>query len=250
MRGDFVKYNEHIENKHYHIAFSKELSSRDEAYGGASFQERYNDPELRNLVKKAHIALNSSVLVIGTGTGADACWLADNDFHVTAIDFIKTAIEMAESIAAKRGSVVEYHWDDVCHIRNDYINFDAIIDHYCLQNIVPDADRAYVFKFVRAHLQPNGKYLIISAGYAPEKGYNENYQRDEQTGVVIQIVKDDELHLEDICIVGDRKLVPVRRHHTVETICRELRENGFEIIEAEGIPGDGALRVIAKDKAI
>jgi cyclopropane fatty-acyl-phospholipid synthase-like methyltransferase len=241
-----MKYDEHIEGKHYGLAFEKEMSSRDEAYGGASFQERYDDPELRDLVRKAGIPDRASVLVIGTGTGADACWLADHGYRVTGIDFVPKAVAMATRIASARGCTVAYHCDDVCHAKGSYGLFDAIIDSYCLQNIVSDADRARDYDFVRSHLEADGRYLIISAGYAPEKGYNADYRRDDCTGIVLQLVKPDERHLEDICLVEGREFVPVRRHYTVEALCAELRMNGFDIVDAEGIPVDGALRVVAR----
>jgi protein-L-isoaspartate O-methyltransferase len=194
-----MKYDAHIEGRHYDLAFEKGMSSRDEAYGGASFQERYDDPELGDLVRKAGIRAHASILVIGTGTGADACWLADHGFRVTGIDFVQKAVTMAARIASARGSAVAYHCDDVCNAKDSYGLFDAIIDSYCLQSIVSDADRARDYAFVRSHLEADG-----------------------------------------------REFVPVRRHHTVDTLCAELHANGFRIVEAEGIPVDGALRVVAR----
>jgi hypothetical protein len=165
---------------------------------------------------------------------------------VTGIDFVQKAVTMAARIAAARGSAVAYHCDDVCDAKGAYGLFDAIIDSYCLQNIVSDADRARDYGFVRSHLEADGRYLIISAGYAPEKGYNADYRRDERTGIVLQLVKPDERHLEDIRLVEGREFVPVRRHHAVDTLRAELRTNGFEAVHAEGIPVDGALRVVAR----
>jgi SAM-dependent methyltransferase len=241
-----MKYNELIERRHYALARAKGHSSRDEAYGGSTFQERYDDPELHDLVRKAGLGRASRVLLVGTGTGADACWLADQGFAVTAVDFVSDAIEMAGSIAGKRGSRVEFRVADICRMGDGYGIYDAIVDDYCLQEIVSDQDRASVYSFVREHLEPNGSYLIVCAGYAPEKGYHDEYRRDDRTGIVLQLVKDDEQHLEQIVEVEGRMFVPVRRHLTAESISDELRAHGFLVRAAEGVPGDGALRVIAQ----
>ena len=78
-----MNYNEYVENRHYQLAGEKGLSSRDEVYGGASFTQKYDDPELPTLYEKANIFPRSKILVIGTGSGADSCWLAQKGYAVT-----------------------------------------------------------------------------------------------------------------------------------------------------------------------
>jgi predicted RNA methylase len=225
-----MKYYEFSNRKHYRLARERKLSSRDEPYGGPSFEDRYCDHEVHELVEKTAISKGSRVLVIGTGTGADACWLAEHGHTVTGIDIVQDAIDIAREIAADRETNITFFQDDICNIKNNYGAFDVIVDSFCLQSIVLDDDRSRVFSFVQTHLGRGGHYFVISAGYSPRKEYHEDYFRDEQTAIVYQRAKGDETDLADIIVVKGKSYVPVRRHHTIVSLTGELRRHGFWIV--------------------
>ena len=240
-----MKYNEYINIEHYKLAREKNLSSRDEAYGGPSFEDRYMENEIQELIERIPVNPSSAFLIIGTGTGADSCWLADQGYKVTGIDIAQDAIDIAKEIAQKRGTNVTYYQDDICNIHNVYGKFDVIIDSFCLQSIVLDNERTKVFSFVKKHLKADGYYLIISAGYSDRKAYNDNYIRDEKTGIVHQEAQKGELELDDMVTINGKLYLPVRRHHTLETLVYELESKSFKILYAHTEEEWGALQVIS-----
>lgn len=210
------------------MAKEKRLTSRDEPYGGESFDERYNSTETPSLLAKARLPANSDILVIGTGSGADACWLADHGYTVTAIDIAQDANDMAKKFAKERGSEVTFIREDICNVKGRFSQYDAIIDSGCLQSIVSDHEREKVFSFVKQHLREDGLYLIRCSACKP-KDYNDEYFRDAETSIVYQKAEDDELDLEDIKTFDGASFLPVRRHHIAESFTSELQTNGFHI---------------------
>jgi len=55
------------------------------------------------LIREAGELTPGRVLDIGCGEGADAVWLAEQGWHVTAIDTAEVAVERARAMAAERG---------------------------------------------------------------------------------------------------------------------------------------------------
>ena len=124
--------------------------------------------------------------------------------------------------------------------------FDVVVDSFCLQSIVSDRERSKVFSFVKSHLRPEGHYLVISAGYSVKKVYDDAYIRDENTGIVYQIAKKGELELDDLEMIDGKAYLPVRRHHTIDTLVHELESYGFRISHSDTEKEWGALKVIAE----
>ncbi len=239
-----MKYNEYIENKHYALVRTRNLSARDEPYGGPAFEDRYSKHEIHDLLETVKLVPGARFLVVGTGTGADSCWLADKGYIVTGIDLVPDAIELAKHIAYKRGTAIIYYQDDVCTSKNDYGKFDAVVDSYCLQNIVSDEDRKATFSFVRRHLRSGGRYFIVCAACCP-KEYSKDYYRDAATGIVYQKAKTEEADLEGLIYTEWKPFLPVRRHHIMSALLDELRSNGFTIMYSEADEVNADLRVVA-----
>jgi SAM-dependent methyltransferase len=239
-----MKYHEYINIRHYRLAKEKGLTSRDEPYGGESFDECYNSTELPGLLARARLPANSDILVIGTGSGADACWLADHGHTVTAIDIVHDAIDMAREISQSRGSKVAFIREDICNVKGRYSQYDAIIDSGCLQSIVSNQERENVFSFVKQHLRGGGFYLILCVACKPND-YNDEYFRDAETAIVYQKAKNGELDLEDIKTLDGVPFLPVRRHHTAESLTSELQTNGFHVLGKVTGEERGALEVVA-----
>ena len=91
-------------------------------------------------------------LELGCGTGPGACFLAERGFRVDAVDLIPTAIDIAHRIAAERKLNIHYEVMDVTKIPLSGVRYDLIVDSYCLQSIVLDADRESVFSAVRGYV--------------------------------------------------------------------------------------------------
>ena len=245
-----MKFNEYVNIGHYQLAREKNLSSRDEAYGGPSFEERYEENEVHELIERISMPPSSTILVVGTGTGADSCWLADQGYRVTGIDIVQDAVDIAKDIAKERGSSVEYCQDDICKTKSTYGKFDVIIDSFCLQSIVLDYEREKVYSFVKDHLRKGGHYLIVSAGYSENKTYNDNYIRDAETGIVYQKAKRSELELDDLMNINGAEYLPVRRHYTMAMLVNELENHGFKILYANIEEEWGALKVITSTQDV
>ena len=103
------------------------------------------------------------VLELGTGIGPGAIYLAERGFAVHAVDVIPEAIAQAQAAAAERGLDVRFEVMDVTRIPRRGPAYDLVVDSYCLQGIVLDADREAVFRAVGARLQwvgPAGRPLL------------------------------------------------------------------------------------------
>lgn len=102
---------------------------------------------------------NKTALDIGTGTGTAAFYLARSGFKVTAVDYSKTAIEMAKKNAEALNLSVNFFQDDFLDSKvSDH--FDLIIDSSFLHCIVNKEDRANCFLKIKSCLNSNGKIFV------------------------------------------------------------------------------------------
>lgn len=170
------------------------------------------------------------VLEYGCGTGAAACFLAQRGFEVDAVDLVPHAITMARQFAAERGLTIRFAVQDVCRWRNVTDRFAYVIDCFCLQSIVTDADRSNLLASVRRRLEPSGRYLISTAMYEPGRDYGDDHY-DQCTGIVWSPVP---TQITDAVRFGDSWYVPNRRHLTAEALRLELERHGFQILEQSG----------------
>ena len=132
-------------------------------------------------------------LELGCGTGPGACFLAERGFRVDGIDLIPIAIETAREIAQERGLAIHYAVMDVTQLPHSGPQYDLIVDSFCLQGIVLDADREALFAAVRARLRPSGFYLVSSAMYAAARHHPEQRIVDPRSGRVFDRYDDADL---------------------------------------------------------
>ena len=173
-------------------------------------------------------------LEIGCGTGPGACFLAERGFRVSGIDIDPLAIEMAEEFAAERKLSIRYQVQDACNLPAGGDEYDLIVDSYCLQCIVTDADRKKVFSNVRSGLKPNGYYIIGTAIYREDREYDEDSIFDKETSVVYVTLKRSPLLFEDAVRIGDTWFIPHRRHLKPDALRKELESYGFKVLLQEG----------------
>lgn len=188
------------------------------------------------------------VLNYGCGTGPDACFLAEHGFRVDAVDLIPAAIEIAREQAALRGLDIQFAVQDICELPPEGKRYDMIVDSYCLQCIVFDADREQVLSTVRARLDPSGYYLISTAVMDAEHQallHEDDAVVDEATGIVytryggglidartgvVLYPLDTQADLPDAKLVNGQWHLPRRRHLTPAQLDAELWRAGFKII--------------------
>ncbi|MFD2077769.1 Methyltransferase domain-containing protein [Actinopolymorpha cephalotaxi] len=171
------------------------------------------------------------VLEYGCGTGPAACFLASLGFRVRAVDLIPRAIALAREFARQRGLDITFDVQDMCALAHVPATrrYDLVVDSFCLQSIVTDADRADLFAAVRARLAPGGHYLISTAMYEPERDY-EGSRYDEATGVCHEEVPAEVV---GAVRIDDRWYRPHRRHLRPEAFRAELIHAGFDILSQD-----------------
>jgi len=194
-------------------------------------------------------SLAPEVLDYGCGTGPDACLLAERGFRVDAVDLIPTAIEIARQQAALRGLDIHYAVQDICELPHEGKRYDMIVDSYCLQCIVFDADRRRAFSAVRARLKPSGYYLVSTAIMdaehqrllRPESSITDDdtgivYTSyaggliDRHTGIVLYPLDTIPADLPDAVLINGAWYIPRRRHLTPAQLDAELCEAGFKVV--------------------
>lgn len=176
---------------------------------------------------------SATVLEYGCGTGAAACFLAERGYRVHAVDFVPDAIEMARVAAAERGLSVRFEIEDICRWDAPQRRYDYIVDSFCLQSIVTDADRSKLLRNVRLRLNPDGKYLISTAMYSTQRDYGQDHY-DAETGIVWIRASEPQA---DAKLIDGAWCVPNRRHLTVSALRSELEIHRFTVVEQSGPAG-------------
>lgn len=97
-------------------------------------------------------------LDIGCGTGADAVWLADQGWDVTAIDVSQVALDRAAAAAAQTGVRVTWIRSRLEDLAVPAEGFDLVTAHYpaLLHSPGHDAERALL-----AAVAPGGLLLVV-----------------------------------------------------------------------------------------
>ena len=201
------------------------------------------------------------VLELGTGTGPGAIYLAERGFDVHAIDLIPEAIVEARRIASKRGLEVRCEVMDVTRIPHHGPAYDLILDSYCLQGIVLDADREAVFRAVKARLHPCGYYLVSSAMYAAVRHRADRQMVDRRSGRVFDRYDEASLfdpgtdfyyqpydgkeQVDGAIHVNGSWYYPFRRYRTAPRLRAEVESYGFRVLLQNGELGQNLVAVHA-----
>lgn len=187
----------------------------------------------------------------GCGTGPVACFLAARGFRVRATDLVPRAVALARRFARERGLHVDFGVQDVCALADEPAGqtYDLVVDSYCLQSIVTDADRERVFAAVRARLRPTGHYLVSTAMYDARRTYGADERYDPATGCCYQAASGQSPDQPSGQPTGDGVRFdgtwyrPHRRHLTPAALRAELAAAGFEVLSQDGeLGGDVVCR--------
>jgi SAM-dependent methyltransferase len=135
----------------------------------AAWDERYRSADkvwsgLPNgqLVAEAAELAPGTALDVGCGEGADAIWMAEHGWRVTAVDFSTAALERAAGHAASAGADPAEHIDWVHRDLRVWTPPETAFDLVSAQYMhLPPEDRRPLFARLAAALAPGGTLLIV-----------------------------------------------------------------------------------------
>ncbi len=107
------------------------------------------------------------ILELGCGTGADAVFLTQRGFEVTAVDSSPTAIERARTRAERSGALVRIVLDDVFHFAEHSGSFDLVYDAG-FYHFIRRAELSRLLDLLWRVTYPGSLYLAL-AGNSDEK---------------------------------------------------------------------------------
>ena len=174
-------------------------------------------------------------------------------------DVIPEAIMQARRNASARGVDAAFEVMDVTRIPHGGPAYDLIVDSYCLQGIVLDADRDAVFRAVKARLDPRGYYLVSTAMYEAARhrpdhqvadrgtgrtfdGYDEDCLYEPDTDLLYQPY-DGEVAIDGAITVNGNRFVPARRYRNGPRLRKEVESYGFEVLHQTGEWGENLAAV-------
>lgn len=100
------------------------------------------------------------VLEVAAGEGADAIWLAEAGWQVTALDFSTVALERARQAAAARGvgEQIEFLHADLNQWEPGDTEFDLVTVHF-LQ--ITEPDRSLIYRKLGDAVAVGGRLLVV-----------------------------------------------------------------------------------------
>jgi SAM-dependent methyltransferase len=134
-----------------------------------SWEERYrsrtavwsSQPNPQLVAEAAGLAAGTA-LDVGSGEGADACWLAARGWQVTAVDFAATALQRAAAQAGTLGAEVAGR---ISWVHADLTSWVPAEGHFDLVSAqfmqLPATTRQALFTRLAAAVAPGGTLLIV-----------------------------------------------------------------------------------------
>jgi SAM-dependent methyltransferase len=146
--------HEHGEQRPAVAEQTAEWDARYSERDGAMWSGRPNG----RLVAEVAALTPGRVLDVGCGEGADAIWLAQQGWTVTAIDISDVAVSRAREAAQRNGAAIEWVCGDVLQVPLPARSFDLVSMQYpALPNAAGEAAIATLLNTVR----PGGLVLAV-----------------------------------------------------------------------------------------
>jgi SAM-dependent methyltransferase len=203
-------------------------------YAGRSFEQFDLRPFLEvTLGRMTFAATHPRAFEYGTGTGPGACFLAERGFVVDAIDISPTAIALARRFAAERGLAISFAVGDIAQLTMPAgAVYDLVVDNYCLQHLVGDAERRRALATVRSLLAPHGYFVVGTVLHRADRDFGTD-RFDPSTGIVYRRIEGDPGP--DAVRFGSEWRVPWRRIVlSPGALADELRRAGLRVIHQDG----------------
>ena len=139
-------------------------------FGAAFWDERYSassalwsgDPNPQ-LVTEAGDLAPGAALDVGCGEGADAIWLAERGWRVTAVDISSVALQRGAAHAERADADVAQH---ITWLQADLISWVPPVDSFDLVSAqfmhLPKVPREALFGRLAASVAPGGSLLIVA----------------------------------------------------------------------------------------
>ncbi|MGB7962404.1 MAG: class I SAM-dependent methyltransferase [Propionicimonas sp.] len=150
------------------------MESTDETPDAGDFWEQHYEKRTRiwsgqpnpRLIQFAATLTPGHALELGCGEGADAVWLAEQGWQVTAVDISSVALGRAQAAATERGVAdrIAFHRHDLTETFPQGA-FDLVSAQF-LQSPL-DFPREHVLRAAAAAVAPGGWLLIVEHGEAP-----------------------------------------------------------------------------------
>jgi SAM-dependent methyltransferase len=116
------------------------------------------------LVAEVAALTPGTALDVGCGEGADAVWLAQQGWEVTAVDISHVALERARVHAASAGVEVSFEHADVVAAPPASGTYDLVSAQFFH---LPDPPRAQAYRGLGAAVSPGGHLLVV--GHYPSE---------------------------------------------------------------------------------
>ena len=100
-------------------------------------------------------------LEIGCGTGNNAIWLSQQNFHVLGIDTSEIAIEKAKEKASKANTKCAFMVSDILTSHVEGAPFGFAFDRGCFHTLSSDKERKKFAENVNGHLEKDGLWLSL-----------------------------------------------------------------------------------------
>jgi len=100
-------------------------------------------------------------LDIGCGTGDNAIWLSQQNFHVLGIDTSEIAIEKAKEKASKANTKCAFLVSDILTSHIEGAPFGFVFDRGCFHTKGSDKERKSFAENVNRHLEEDGLWLSL-----------------------------------------------------------------------------------------
>lgn len=138
-------------------------------FGAEFWEERYRSHEAvwsraanPQLVAETSDLPSGMALDVGSGEGADALWLAQRGWHVTAVDFSATALQRgathAEAIGAEVAERITWVRADLATWAPAHASFDLVSAQFMQ---LPPIPRQELFARLASMVAPGGTLLIV-----------------------------------------------------------------------------------------
>jgi SAM-dependent methyltransferase len=133
------------------------------------WEERYRSRDILwsgnpnpHLVSEASDLASGAALDAGSGEGADAIWLAQRGWNVTAVDFSAIALERGLAQAASLGTAISRRITWLHEDLTEWVPSEASYDLVSAQFLhLPKAPREALFRRLAASVAPGGSLLIV-----------------------------------------------------------------------------------------